>query len=223
MEHNWYAVITAKILLAKDISSTQKLLIALISNLSNEKGYCYATNAYLGECLDVSPVTISQNISDLEDKGYIGRVIYFNNQKNIEQRFLTVNEKPIAPPLKTNTPLLENHNTPPIENLKGNNKVFKNKSIEERLSAFQNQLEPFIHQYGETMVKEFYKYWVEKNEGGKKMRFEMEKIFNVKMRIERWNRNNHKFGKPPKKNETEMITLPDGTIISKIEYNKIFG
>lgn len=127
MNHNWYAVITANVLLSKEISSTQKLLIALIGNLSNEKGYCYATNAYLAECLDVSPITISQNISDLEDKGFVGRVIYYNETKNVEQRFLTLIEKPIPPPLKTNTPLLENHNPPPIKNLKGNNKVFKNK------------------------------------------------------------------------------------------------
>jgi len=138
MNHNWYAVITANVLLSKNISSTQKLLIALIGNLSNEKGYCYATNAYLGECLDISPITISQNISDLEDKGYIGRVIYYNDQKKVEQRFLTLIEKPIAPPLKTNTPLFENHNPPPIENLKGNNKVFNNKHKNKINKLYEN-------------------------------------------------------------------------------------
>jgi hypothetical protein len=221
MKHNWYAVITAKILMAKDLSSTQKLLVALISNLSNEKGYCYATNAYLGECLDVSPITISQNITDLENKGYVGRVMYLKN--NIEQRFLTVNEKPIDPPLKINTPLMENNDTPPIENHNHNNKVINNKSIEERLTAFQQQLEPFISEYGEKMIKEFYKYWIEMNDGGKKMRFEMEKIFNTKMRLERWDRNNQKFNKYPKKEETNMIKLPDGTMIDKKEYSKMFG
>lgn len=130
--------------MAKDISSTQKLLVALISNLSNEKGYCYATNAYLGECLDVSPITISQNITDLENKGYIGRVMYLKN--NIEQRFLTVNEKPIAPPLKTNTPLLENNDTPPIENHNHNNKLFNNK-IKNKLIVSDKLFQTFFDLY----------------------------------------------------------------------------
>ncbi len=73
------------------------------------------------------------------------------------------------------------------------------------------------------MIKEFYKYWIEMNDGGKKMRFEMEKIFNTKMRLERWDRNNQKFNKYPKKEETNMIKLPDGTMIDKKEYSKMFG
>jgi hypothetical protein len=136
MNHNWYAVITAKVLMAKDISSTQKLMIALISNLSNEKGYCYATNSYIAKCLDVSPITISQNISDLENKGYIGRVIYLKN--NVEQRFLTVNENPIHPPLNSIIPPIENHNTPPIENHNHNNKLFNNKEKNKTILSEQN-------------------------------------------------------------------------------------
>lgn len=101
--------------------------------------------------------------------------------------------------------------------------IKESKSIEERLAAFQQQLNPFVAQYGEKMIKDFYKYWIEMNNGGKKMRFEMEKIFNVSMRLDRWNRNNLKFGKPPQKDESNMIKLPDGTMIDKKEYAKMFG
>ena len=94
MNHNWYAVITAKVLMAKDISSTQKLLIALISNLSNERGYCFASNAYLGECLGLSAGTVSNSVSDLELKGYLGRIMCFKKgTSEIEGRFLTIIEK----------------------------------------------------------------------------------------------------------------------------------
>ena len=95
MTHNWYAVVTAKVLMAKDISSTQKLLVALISNLSNDRGYCFASNKYLAECLDINPVTISKNITDLEEKGYISRIVKINPiTKQVEERVLIIIEHP---------------------------------------------------------------------------------------------------------------------------------
>ena len=45
-ELNWAAVIPARYILAKDISSTQKLILGLISSLSNLKGYCFSSNDY---------------------------------------------------------------------------------------------------------------------------------------------------------------------------------
>ena len=146
MTHNWYAVITAKVLMAKDISSTQKLLVALISNLSNDRGYCFASNKYLAECLDINPVTISKNITDLEEKGYISRIVKINPlTKQVEERVLILVEHPNTIgmvenaktsrrkgkplPSKKDTPPVENDNTPPIEKAKDNNKVLKTNII----------------------------------------------------------------------------------------------
>ena len=123
-ELNWAAVIPARFVIAKDISSTQKLLIGLISSLSNLKGYCFASNEYLAELLNVSKVSVSHAISDLEKKGYLGRIIYRNDKKEIEQRILT-----IILDKNIDIPIVENHNTlcpkttiPIVENLKENNK-----------------------------------------------------------------------------------------------------
>lgn len=145
MNHNWYAVISVQTLLAKDISNTQKILLALIANMSNERKYCYATNSYLAELLNVSPGTVSQIISDLENKGYLGRILIFKKgTAEVEARFLTVIEKyeletpsiekDIPLPLNSNIPPLENIYTPPLENIKGNNKVFNNKENKESAS-----------------------------------------------------------------------------------------
>ena len=134
---NWAAVIPARIILAKDITSTQKLLLGLISSLSNLKGYCFASNDYLAKLLDSSKVTISHSISDLEAKGYIGRIIYRNDKQQVEQRILTIvldkftdiplseNEYPL--PLKKDIPLSENYK----DNSKKNNKVnINNKELD---------------------------------------------------------------------------------------------
>ena len=118
----------------KDLSDKQKLLVALISNLSNEKGYAFPSNKYLADCLSCSEVTIRQNISTLEEKGYIVRVLKLNSKNELEYRSLTVVERNY-PPMKINHPPLieinqtpdENQSPPPDENQSHNNKLINNK------------------------------------------------------------------------------------------------
>ena len=43
-----------------------------------------------------------------------------------------------------------------------------------------------MEQYGKTLIRAFYDYWTESNEGGNRMRFEKEKTFDIKRRLERW-------------------------------------
>ena len=37
-----------------------------------------------------------------------------------------------------------------------------------------------------TIIQEFVDYWTEKNISGKKMKFEMQKTFDIKRRLARW-------------------------------------
>lgn len=155
-ELNWAAVIPARFLIAKDISSTQKLLLGLISSLSNLKGYCFASNDYLSELLNVNKVTVSHAVSDLEKKGYLGRIIYRNDKKEIEQRILT-----IILDKNLDIPIVENHNTlyPKndigiVENLKDNNKINnninnKNKYVAPTLS----EVEDYFLEKGSTVER----------------------------------------------------------------------
>jgi len=47
--------------------------------------------------------------------------------------------------------------------------------------------------YEKEMAKEFFDYWVEMNPNGKKMRFEMEKVFDVNRRLNTWLQNDKKW------------------------------
>jgi uncharacterized phage protein (TIGR02220 family) len=128
--HNWYAVITVNVLRSKDINDKQKLLVALISNLSNEKGYCFASNKYLGGCLDCSEHTIRHNLSVLENKGFLGRVLKLRADKTVEFRTLTIIENPnniFIPPSRIGHPPAESQSSPPAEISAHNNKVNNNK------------------------------------------------------------------------------------------------
>lgn len=65
----------------------------------------------------------------------------------------------------------------------------KKATIEERKAQFKGKLAMFQDQIPADSLNHFYWYWTEIGEGQKKMRWEKEKTFEIKKRIERWVRN----------------------------------
>lgn len=57
--------------LCKKISPSAKILYANLLLLSHKKGYCFASNKYLGELLNVTPRTITRLISVLTKENLI--------------------------------------------------------------------------------------------------------------------------------------------------------
>ena len=53
-----------------------------------------------------------------------------------------------------------------------------------------------MEQYGKALIREFFDYWTEHNENGKKMRFEKEKTFEISRRLARWKKNDSDRDKP---------------------------
>ena len=88
--------------------------------------------------------------------------------------------------------------------------------LKERKLAFGMQLKPFNETYPRPMLAEFYDYWTEVKEGGRKMRFEKEKTFEIAKRLVRWSKNN--YGKSI--SEQRMHT--DGTVLhsEQMDYTK---
>jgi hypothetical protein len=103
MKKNWYVQIHSSILLDTELNSNEKLLIALIHNLSSDKGYCYANNGYLSDVLNVGKVRVSGIISGLISKGYLEREIIFKDNKQIDKRLIRLT-KPL--------PIIKNFNSP---------------------------------------------------------------------------------------------------------------
>jgi DNA-binding transcriptional ArsR family regulator len=121
---NWYAVITADVLYDRKLSPIQKLLVAMISNSSNEEGYCWATNSYFSEALGCNQRTIQRHIEELEEAGYVDRSVIRDGDGVVTQRVLIVKEnRPFfvtPPPDRNDTP-------PPVKNVMYNNKEYNNK------------------------------------------------------------------------------------------------
>jgi SOS-response transcriptional repressor LexA len=97
-QSSWFSVLTAEVLFDKELNSDQKILVALISNGMNRKGYCWSSNEYFAEALNCSIRTIQRNLEVLEAAGYLSRVINIDPEtKQVKERVLMVNERKIIP------------------------------------------------------------------------------------------------------------------------------
>ena len=93
---SYYAVIPANVRYDKDLTANAKLLYGEITALTNEKGYCYASNSYFANLYGVSAVTISKWVNQLAHQGYVkSEIIYKEGTKEIASRHLKIATPPI--------------------------------------------------------------------------------------------------------------------------------
>jgi hypothetical protein len=76
--------------------------------------------------------------------------------------------------------------------------------IDSRKLKFAHTLKEFSNTYSREMLKEFYDYWTETNDNGKKFRREMQRTWNLKLRLSKWHSNINTF-----KNGKSTITATD--------------
>ncbi len=70
------------------------------------------------------------------------------------------------------------------------------KDINIRKEEFKASVKVFLSEtFPKDLLQSFFNYWTEINEGGKKMRFEMQKVFEIKKRLTTWKSNEIKFSK----------------------------
>jgi hypothetical protein len=67
-------------------------------------------------------------------------------------------------------------------------------SIEARDAEFKQLCwDLFKDDLSTNTIKDFYTYWSERSSNSKKMRFEMEKVFDINRRMQTWLKNNNKI------------------------------
>ncbi len=207
MNHSFYVTITARILLNKDLTDRQKLLLALISNLSNERGYCFASNEYLSNCLNCSVTSVRDNLRLLEKSGYIGRVLKLNEKMEVEYRSITLCfENPM--PTSQHTP--DGKSSYPPDGIPSHNIQLMNIQEDKYINKEYDHKASFVSRVNEMRDKlgnqyeSFVSYWTEANDKGK-MRFQDQKFFDISRRIATWVKNSKNF--QPINQETPKIKL----------------
>lgn len=134
---NGYSICLNKWVLDNKIKNELRLLL-IISSLCAKTGYCWATNEYLADILDITDVSVSMKIKKLEKNGYI-EVEYTKRgceviSREIRLKNILIDDlKKFEPTVKKNFKDI-NINDNNINNNKKENikrKIFKKPTIEE--------------------------------------------------------------------------------------------
>lgn len=82
--------IPVEVLLNKDLSDKEKIILSMILYLSEETKSCFASNKYIASIINVTANRVSKIISSLKEKEYIKvKLKYKTDSKEIEQRQIT--------------------------------------------------------------------------------------------------------------------------------------
>ena len=128
----YWAVLPARVRYDPEIPASAKLLYAEISALTDQTGYCFASNAYFEELYELSTETITRLLRVLEKHGYIRRedASGGKNQRRIYAGINPAAGSPADPPSKMTIPPVKNDGGPPSKmtpvSVKGNKKSTKN-------------------------------------------------------------------------------------------------
>lgn len=194
-----------------DITFQELGVYALIYGFSQDGQNEYTLGYdYVMEMCKLSRRDVAKRIiCRLVDKGYLTKSIFSINGREFE------NFKAVIPP-KVEVSTESGGSTSKVDykininNTPNNPTLFNNKdsvispngskqvkSISERKAEFHESLRPYLQEYGEDMIIDFFNYWVEENQSGTKMRFEMERVFELKRRLITWKRKEEerKFGR----------------------------
>jgi hypothetical protein len=134
---NYYAIIPADVRYDKNLTDKEKLLYGEITALSNQEGYCWASNEYFANLYGSSTRTIRSSITKLEENGYLRRqLIYKKDSKEVEKRLL-------YPMTKISSPGEKNFPTPEEKNFLDNNTSSNITSINNKEKEIYKEKESF--------------------------------------------------------------------------------
>ena len=135
-----FVLIPAAVLDDRRIKAAEKIFFAEIMALSNNTGYCYATNTYFRTLYGVSVTTLQGWLANLKTCGYIKIDVIRNPDNSVKERRITPYCLDFAPygenlgesPENLGEPSPENLLNPPPKNRQENNTVLNNTSKNNR-------------------------------------------------------------------------------------------
>ena len=173
----YYAIIPADVRYS-NIPANAKLLYGEITALSNQEGFCWATNNYFAKLYGVTKGTVSLWIQELKKEGFVTVEVQRNELKQVVKRKISIVKK-------NDRGIMEKDE----DNIKD-----KNITKENILLALNKRLNTLTEEVMDSdctteMCNAFLEYWTELNKSQTKMRFEMEKTWDTKRRLGRWRQN----------------------------------
>lgn len=102
MKKSYYAIIPADVRYSPKLTANAKLLYGEITALCNEKGYCWATNAYFSDLYGKDKRTISSWVSQLSAEGFIKVNLIQGEDGKTDERQITLTGKISSTPHEEN-------------------------------------------------------------------------------------------------------------------------
>lgn len=78
-----------------------------------------------------------------------------------------------------------------------------------RKDEFYKTLIPYVERYGKDMIRKFFDFWTEQNKSGTKMKFELQKTWDISLRLGTWNNREPIYGKTKSELEKTRPTVVD--------------
>lgn len=173
---------------------------------SKIKGWCYMKRDSMADELGVSKQAVLGIIDRLITKGFVikdDETKYLQTTKIWNEMYFTGGKESLPEVKKVyklgkeSLPKLGKESLP-YNNIDNNN-IDNNNIKEKKENDFNSELKKYSEKYSEKILSDFKAYWTEKNKKGK-MRFEDQKFFDFKRRLDTWASNDKKFNKSETKN-----------------------
>ena len=204
---NGYSICFNEWALDKSIKNELGLL-NIISSLTAEKGYCYASNSYFSKLFDIPEETVSRKIKKLERKGYL-IITYKKRGCEIVNRGIRI----VYPNdyQESQSTVDENVNRTIDENVKDNN-ISVNKisnNISHKSKKFIPPTKDEVKKYCEENnlsidIDRFFNYYGEDWKDR-----ENRPVKNWKQRVRTWANNNYSRGSAIDRNGVDRVTAED--------------
>ena len=208
MKPNYYAVLTSEIRYS-NITPNAKLLYAEITALLNMNGVCFASNSYFANLYGKSKTTVSKWISELVKEGFIElSFTYKEGSKEIDNRYIRI--------LKGG--IVKKDNTPLVKKLKDNNTINNTNITYSNSITFIEEVNSF--DYPKEIKDEFISYWTEPNRSKTKVRYQLEKTFDVSRRLATWFKRSKKWSNGTSKIDKQLSSYEKAINIIKNNYDK---
>lgn len=134
-------------------------------------------------------------------------------RESVKKRWLKRNATVLESNYESDTNVLPSNYESNTEENRIEKKIEEKNNIKDRKTSFAISLEPYLELYNREMLNNFYMYWTEHGEKDKKMRFEKERSFDVKLRLLNWSKRSESFKQKEFKKEVLFVT-PEGIEIT---------
>lgn len=201
---------------SKELSSMGKIFLVEIHSLTSDIP-CSANNQYFADFFGITKRHVIRVIADLVDRKYLkSEIVYKKGTSSIQGRYLTLtdnfynkfyNQAARELALVNEQTKAEPNRTP--ANPTADKKV-NTLSLGERKQQFMIEVGKYGNIYPKEMLQGFFEYWTEHNEGGHKMRFEMQKVFDIKKRLNTWRMRSAQFNRKETGSALDILKAKHG-------------